>query len=300
MYSLPDVARQQAAGDAGDERRERERPQLVERDVHARRPAPTPRSGGSPPMRARPSSAGARARARTSAAPMTTDVAEVAGVGIGRSSGRRTAVEPVADSVWPRKPAPPLGKFVVVSATVIAPASISVMSARNRPLTRSAGSPTSVPSAAVTSPAESSTSGCGSDVANASRAATHAPSARIATWPSETRPDAADQQPQARARRPSRSPPPSSRRPSRCSAPPGRRTAGRARARRSPRAGARPRARSRTAISGARGRRDVLAREHEQRDHGEHERRHVAVLRDRQDRRDQRVDEADGRSRRRA
>ena len=43
------------------------------------------------------------------------------------------------------KPPPPLGKFTVARTTVIAPASISVISARYRPRSRSAGSPMSGP-----------------------------------------------------------------------------------------------------------------------------------------------------------
>ena len=81
---------------------------------------------------------------------------------------------------YPVKPLPPLGKLIVVSTTVIAPASISVINARYRPLRRSAGSPTSVPSTIVIRPAPSSTSGYGSPVANSSRAATQAPSASTA------------------------------------------------------------------------------------------------------------------------
>ena len=103
-------------------------------------------------------------------------------------SGRRTAGLPRTSSVWPRNPGPPLGKFVVRSATVIAPASISVISARYSPLSRSAGRPTSVPSTIVPSPAPSSTIGNGSPPANAIRAATQLPSASTAIWPSETRP----------------------------------------------------------------------------------------------------------------
>ena len=66
------------------------------------------------------------------------------------------------------------------STTVIAPASISVISARYSPLIRSAGSPTSVPSTIVIRPAHSSTIGNGSPVANSRRAATHAPIASTA------------------------------------------------------------------------------------------------------------------------
>ena len=103
-------------------------------------------------------------------------------------AGRRTALLPSDESVCPRKPGPPLGNWVVVSTTVIAPASMSVMSARNKPLRRSAGSPTSVPSTAVIAPDASSTTGYGSDVAYVRRAAIHAPIARIAICPSDTRP----------------------------------------------------------------------------------------------------------------
>ena len=103
-------------------------------------------------------------------------------------SGRRTAGLPNDDSVWPRNPGPPFGKFVVVRTTVIAPASINVISARYSPLRRSAGRPTSVPSTIVIMPAMSRTSGNGIDVAYASLAATHAPSASTAICPSETSP----------------------------------------------------------------------------------------------------------------
>ncbi len=71
---------------------------------------------------------------------------------------------------------------------MIPPASISVISARYSPRSRSAGSPISVPSTIVITPAPSSTTGYGSDVANRSLAATHAPIASTATWPNETRP----------------------------------------------------------------------------------------------------------------
>ena len=85
----------------------------------------------------------------------------------------------------------------MASTTVIAPASISVISARYRPLIRSAGRPTSVPSTIVIRPEPSSTSGNGSPVANSSRAATQAPMARTAPWPSDTMPDASDQHAEA-------------------------------------------------------------------------------------------------------
>jgi hypothetical protein len=52
-----------------------------------------------------------------------------------------------------------LGKFVVASTTVMAPASISVISARYSPRSRSAGRPMIVPAAIVITPAASSTSG---------------------------------------------------------------------------------------------------------------------------------------------
>ena len=77
---------------------------------------------------------------------------------------------------------------MVASTTVIAPASISVISARYRPLSRSAGSPTSVPSTIVIRPEHSSTSGNGIEPANRMRAATHAPIASTAAWPSDTMP----------------------------------------------------------------------------------------------------------------
>jgi len=76
----------------------------------------------------------------------------------------------------------------VRSATVIAPASISVISARYRPLSRSAGRPMIVPSTIVISPVMSRTSGNGRLVENDSLQAIHAPTASTATWPSETRP----------------------------------------------------------------------------------------------------------------
>ena len=76
----------------------------------------------------------------------------------------------------------------MASTTVMAPASISVISARYSPRSRSAGSPISSPTTIVIRPASSSTSGYGWVVANSSRAATQAPIASTATWPSETRP----------------------------------------------------------------------------------------------------------------
>ena len=63
---------------------------------------------------------------------------------------------------------------------MIAPASISVISARYSPLSRSAGSPTSVPSTIVIRPEASSTSGNGSELPNRIRAATQAPIASTA------------------------------------------------------------------------------------------------------------------------
>jgi hypothetical protein len=81
-----------------------------------------------------------------------------------------------------------LGKFVARRKTVIAPASISVISARYSPLSRSAGRPTSVPRTIVTSPEPISRSGNGTPLANAIRAATQLPSASTAIWPSETSP----------------------------------------------------------------------------------------------------------------
>ncbi len=62
---------------------------------------------------------------------------------------------------YPVKPPPPLGKFTVARMTVIAPASISVISARYSPRIRSAGSPIAVPISIVTRPASISTTGYG-------------------------------------------------------------------------------------------------------------------------------------------
>src|SRR5579875_3164080 len=83
----------------------------------------------------------------------------------------------------PRKPWPPLGKLTVASTTVIAPASISVISARYSPRIRRAGSPTTVPSTIVITPEASRTTGNGSEVANSRRAETQAPIASTAVWP---------------------------------------------------------------------------------------------------------------------
>ena len=88
---------------------------------------------------------------------------------------------------------------MVLSATVIAPASISVISARYSPLRRSAGSPTSTPSTIVISPEAISTSGNGSPVAKNSLAATQLARASKAIWPRETRPVRPMRMPRPRA-----------------------------------------------------------------------------------------------------
>ncbi len=102
--------------------------------------------------------------------------------------GRRIAGIWTVLPLYPVKPCPPFGKLIAASATVMAPASISVISARYRPLIRSAGSPTRVPSPIVIKPAAITTTGNGSAVANRIRAATHAPIASTAPCPSETMP----------------------------------------------------------------------------------------------------------------
>jgi hypothetical protein len=89
--------------------------------------------------------------------------------------------------------------LTVLRTTVIAPASISVISARYNPLRRSAGSPITVPSTIVIAPAASSTTGNGNDVANSRRAAVQAPRASTAAWPSEYRPTRPTSTPRPRA-----------------------------------------------------------------------------------------------------
>ena len=64
---LPELRREQAAGDAGHERRERERPELVERDVHARGERGRLALADRRPGAARACSRRAAARAGTSA-----------------------------------------------------------------------------------------------------------------------------------------------------------------------------------------------------------------------------------------
>ena len=65
----------------------------------------------------------------------------------------------------PQNPLPPLGKSCTDSTIVVAPANISVISARYSPESRSAGRPTSTPITHVTAPAQSRSKGKGSDVA---------------------------------------------------------------------------------------------------------------------------------------
>ena len=64
-----------------------------------------------------------------------------------RTGGVLVVRAPVTDR--PLKPPPPFGKSITDSTIVVAPANISVISARYRPERRSAGSPTSVPIAHV-------------------------------------------------------------------------------------------------------------------------------------------------------
>src|SRR3954467_9646064 len=146
----------------------------------------------------------------------------------------------------------------------------------------------------------SRTIGNGIDVPKFSRAATHAPSAKIAIWPSETRPT-----------RPMRRLSPSA---TTAEMPDAVKTSiqyrlnsgGRANTRTASRPATTPMltrvARSRVAseaiVAGlldapARRGRRLRAGQVEERDGGQDERRHVAVLRDRQDRRDHGRDEAD-------
>ena len=87
----------------------------------------------------------------------------------------------------------------MASTTVMLPASISVISARYRPRSRSAGSPMSTPATIVIRPASSRISGYGWVVANSSRAADQAPMASTATWPRETRPTRPTSTPSATA-----------------------------------------------------------------------------------------------------
>ena len=61
--------------------------------------------------------------------------------------------------LYPVKPWPPFGKFTVASTTVIAPANISVIRARYRPRSRSAGRPMIRPATIVIRPASSRISG---------------------------------------------------------------------------------------------------------------------------------------------
>ena len=74
--------------------------------------------------------------------------------------GRREDAPPGGE--LPKKPPPPFGNWVVCSTIVIAPAAISVMSARYRPDRRSAGRPIRTPMPPVTSPAMSTSTGNGS------------------------------------------------------------------------------------------------------------------------------------------
>ena len=71
---------------------------------------------------------------------------------------------------------------------VTRPANMSVIRARWRPLSRSAGRPMSVPTAPVRIPASRSTIGKGSDVRKKRRAAIQLPTTRSPICPSETSP----------------------------------------------------------------------------------------------------------------
>ena len=70
---------------------------------------------------------------------------------------------PAADE--PQKPLPPFGKSCTDRTMVVAPANMSVISARYSPERRSAGRPTSTPIAHVIPPAASRSTGNGSEVA---------------------------------------------------------------------------------------------------------------------------------------
>jgi hypothetical protein len=100
--------------------------------------------------------------------------------------GSRDEAPPAAE--WPKNPPPPLGNWAIRSSTVIAPAAISVIRARYRPDSRSAGRPTSAPIRPVSSPAASTSSGNGSEVASSSRRAIQAPMASCRNCASETMP----------------------------------------------------------------------------------------------------------------
>ena len=54
--------------------------------------------------------------------------------------------------VRPVKPPPPFGKSIAARTTTVAPANMSVISARNRPDRRRAGNPTRIPIAQVIAP----------------------------------------------------------------------------------------------------------------------------------------------------
>ncbi len=100
-----------------------------------------------------------------------------------RTGGVLVVRAPVA--ARPENPPPPFGKSCTDRTIVVAPANISVISARYRPERRSAGSPTSVPIAHVIPPAMSRSTGNGSAVAYAKRAPIQQPIVSSAIWPSE-------------------------------------------------------------------------------------------------------------------
>ena len=96
----------------------------------------------------------------------------------GLQNGCRVAEEPVA----------PVREVRRGQGFVIPPASISVISARYSPPTRSAGSPTANPADLVTTPAASRITGRADRSRTSAAPPIHAPRASTATWPSETIP----------------------------------------------------------------------------------------------------------------
>jgi hypothetical protein len=100
--------------------------------------------------------------------------------------------------LYPVKPPPPFGKLTVASTTVMAPANMSVISARYRPRSRSAGSPIAKPISIVTSPASITTTANGCPVPYSSRAPVQAPICTTAPWPREYRPTRPTSRPRPR------------------------------------------------------------------------------------------------------
>ena len=129
---LPELRCEQAAGDAGRERRERERPQLVRARCSRPPRAPRARSRGSTPRRGPASSRSARAIEQEHERADDRSCSGSRRCRRRRCRACRRAAGPRGRrvDVWPVKPWPPFGKLIVVSTTFTAPAAISVISAR--------------------------------------------------------------------------------------------------------------------------------------------------------------------------